>query len=168
MITIEREMFEAWLFNPAQPPERQFEYCNTEGECAICCFFKETYRTPGGRVEGGVTDIRAFRSTVVLAVVPEWWDCGRIGIRNYDFSKSLAHAARSRSNNMLTIASMRNAYIAMFGDPTASAAFNCPRGYGECENERGCVYPGRCGARREATPTALPELLVNAEEKGSL
>ena len=26
-------------------------------------------------------------------------------------------------------------------------AFNCPRGYGECEDAHACVYPGRCGAR---------------------
>lgn len=24
------------------------------------------------------------------------------------------------------------------------SAFACPRGYGECENARECVYPGRC------------------------
>lgn len=29
----------------------------------------------------------------------------------------------------------------------APVAFNCPRGYGECEDARACVYPGRCGAR---------------------
>ena len=26
--------------------------------------------------------------------------------------------------------------------------FTCPKGYGECENARECVYPGRCAPRK--------------------
>lgn len=32
------------------------------------------------------------------------------------------------------------------------AAFYCPHGYGECEDARACVYPGRCGT---ATCTSM-------------
>jgi hypothetical protein len=36
MKTIEREHFEAWLFS--QPKDREFDYQNTTGGCAICSF----------------------------------------------------------------------------------------------------------------------------------
>lgn len=117
MITIERELFEAWLFNPAQSLERMFDYMDVNGECAICCFFKETYKVPEGGIEGGGASIRPYRSRKTLAEIPEWWDCGNRSRKTYDFTASLAHM--SKSGNTLTIASMRLAYIARFGDPTA-------------------------------------------------
>lgn len=48
-----------------------------------------------------------------------------------------------------------------------SSAFACPRGYGECEDARTCVYPGRCGARLAPEKPANPNAgTVQAYPKG--
>lgn len=47
-----------------------------------------------------------------------------------------------------------NSGIKTESQPTT--AFYCPRGYGECENARACVYPGRCGKRVETEIVAKP------------
>lgn len=49
------------------------------------------------------------------------------------------------------------------------SAFFCPRGYGECENARACVYPGRCGrGQSEDISPTITKIPLRAEVRDML
>lgn len=73
MKEISRELFEAWLFS--QPKEREFNYMDNTGGCAVCAFVRET--TSHANAKGGAKTVEIGNRSIQM---PEWLRAGTQGV----------------------------------------------------------------------------------------
>lgn len=102
MKEINREMFEAWLFDPRNDG-REFDYGNAVGGCAICVFVRETSKYKdawGGSYQVYLEKYRPFKDNPEVAI-PAWLLCEGGGVT---------------SIRPLTTTNMRIRYLELFPD----------------------------------------------------
>lgn len=120
MNEINRESFEAWLFS--QPPEREFNYSDIKGGCAVCTFVRETTSYSeacggsdyyGVRLKNNWADVNPE-----IVPLPDWLKSGSGGVLN-------VLERRPGPLFVLTIQNMQRRYLELFPtthhEPTQSA-----------------------------------------------